>query len=381
MDDYPRRRYTPASSSGPAVSMPIRAIDPRRPSGAVTRPCSACACTRRARRLAGALAALGVGDNCKPIRHAVVEPEKRQPPSCTSRSRRWARSSIPSTPRRLRIYGVIVDDAQDRVIVVDESLLETRSASLERSRFRSCHRRLPHLAQAAANACMPTESLVADAVSRSDGWRTGRASRGGECRLHLLLDPPDGRRGLGLHRQPLWICRRGPCHELAVSGQGHDPAGRAECMFHANAWGLPYAAALAGAGLVLPALGAPCTESVLELCAAERGHHDGGSSHRVDGDAGQHSTPNRVGGHVGHGNWLIVGGAASGPRRRCLEGLNCRAATALRPGVGDDRRPRRGWARAPGRRRATLDRRSADGTDRVHRASRATPPARSSTSA
>jgi fatty-acyl-CoA synthase len=40
-------------------------------------------------------------------------------------------------------------------------------------------------------------------------------------------------------------------------------------MFHANAWGLPYAAALAGAGLVLPGPHLDA-ESVLDLCAAER---------------------------------------------------------------------------------------------------------------
>ena len=40
-------------------------------------------------------------------------------------------------------------------------------------------------------------------------------------------------------------------------------------MFHANAWGLPYAAALAGAGLVFPGPRLDA-ESVLDLCAAER---------------------------------------------------------------------------------------------------------------
>ena len=40
-------------------------------------------------------------------------------------------------------------------------------------------------------------------------------------------------------------------------------------MFHANAWGLPYAAALAGAGLVLPGPRLD-PESVLDLCADEQ---------------------------------------------------------------------------------------------------------------
>ncbi|WP_461715729.1 AMP-binding protein, partial [Streptomyces sp. DSM 41036] len=40
-------------------------------------------------------------------------------------------------------------------------------------------------------------------------------------------------------------------------------------MFHANAWGLPYAAALAGARLVLPGPRLD-PESILDLCAVER---------------------------------------------------------------------------------------------------------------
>jgi fatty-acyl-CoA synthase len=40
-------------------------------------------------------------------------------------------------------------------------------------------------------------------------------------------------------------------------------------MFHANAWGLPYAAALAGARLVLPGPGVDA-ESVLDLCSHEQ---------------------------------------------------------------------------------------------------------------
>ena len=56
-------------------------------------------------------------------------------------------------------------------------------------------------------------------------------------------------------------------------------------MFHANAWGLPYAAALAGARLVFPGPHLD-PESVLDLCAA-RARHDGrGGAHRVDGHAG-----------------------------------------------------------------------------------------------
>ena len=68
-----------------------RAVVSRRPSGAISRTTLG-ACTGRARRLAGALAALGVGEETPSPRCCGI---KASTWNCTLPCLRWARSSTP----------------------------------------------------------------------------------------------------------------------------------------------------------------------------------------------------------------------------------------------------------------------------------------------
>ena len=98
-----------------------REIVSRRPSGAITRTTFG-ACARRARRLAGALSATRRRrgrSGCD----AAVEPE-RTPRAVLRGARHGRRHSHPEPTPVPRELAFIVDDAQDKVIVVDESLLE-----------------------------------------------------------------------------------------------------------------------------------------------------------------------------------------------------------------------------------------------------------------
>ncbi|MET4610390.1 fatty-acyl-CoA synthase [Rhodococcus sp. PvR044] len=232
----------------------------RRPDGSIARTTLG-ACARRARRLATALAELGVGDGDRVATLLWNQAEHLELYFAVP-----AMGAVVHTlnPRlHSDELAFIVGDAQDRVIVVDESLLDAFEG------FRDAHR-FEHVIVVAHGESAPEGMLDYEALidgAESMEWPVLDERRAGAmCYTSGTTGRPKGvvysHRALVLHSLTAALP-----DALGVSTQ--DTLLPVVPMFHANAWGLPYAAALLGARLVLPGSKLDPV-SVLDLIADEK---------------------------------------------------------------------------------------------------------------
>ncbi|OBG16684.1 long-chain fatty acid--CoA ligase [Mycolicibacterium celeriflavum] len=236
-----------------------REVVSRRPSGDVSRTTFG-ECAVRARRLAAALAGLGVGPGDPVATLMWNQSEHLELYFAVPAMGAVIHTLNPRLfPEEL---AYIVDDAKDKVIVVDESLLDVFET------FRTA-RDFAHVIVVTHRGMTPVgmlnyESLVAggELVEWPALDETAPAAM---CYTSGTTGRPKGvvysHRALVLHSLVAALP-----DQLSVSAR--DTVLPVVPMFHANAWGLPYAAALAGAGLVLPGPRLD-PESVLDLCAGE----------------------------------------------------------------------------------------------------------------
>ena len=239
-----------------------RPVVSRRGDGSIHRTTWA-GCLRRARRLAAALHGLG------------VRPGDRVATLCWNHDRHLeAYFAVPMLGAvlhtlNLRLHpdelAYIARHAEDRVLLVDASLLPL----LETFRQRAELRHVVVLAdgEAPPAGMLDYESLLASAADAP-----------------LDLPEPDERAAAamcytsgttGRSKGVVYSHRALVLHSLASAMAGSFAIGPTDVvlavvpMFHANAWGLPYTAALAGAALVFPG---PRLEpdALLELCRSER---------------------------------------------------------------------------------------------------------------
>jgi acyl-CoA synthetase (AMP-forming)/AMP-acid ligase II len=239
-----------------------RPIVSRRPDRTLHRT-SYAECLRRARRLAAALQGLG------------VRPGDRVATLCWNHDRHLeAYFAVPLLGAvlhtlNLRLHpdelAYIARHAEDQVVLVDESLLPLLEKFREQAGFRhvvvvtdggspppGTHEYEALLAAAPEEpAGVPAEDEHAAAAMCYTSGTTGRSKAVVYSHRALVL------------------------HSMATAMADSFAIGAADVvlavvpMFHANAWGLPYTAALTGAGLVLPG---PHLEpaALLELCHHER---------------------------------------------------------------------------------------------------------------
>jgi len=161
--------------------------------------------------------------------------------------------------------AAIVNHAGDRFLIIDDVLLPT----LEKFRANVSFERIivvPYCGSGALEGSLKYEELLASA---SDDFQ------------YPAIDENDGAAmcytsgTTGTSKGVLYSHRALVLHTFAELGvdsfaiSNHDTVLPVAPMFHANAWGLPYSCAMAGARLILPGPNVD-PESVLDLIAQER---------------------------------------------------------------------------------------------------------------
>ncbi|QRI77219.1 MULTISPECIES: long-chain fatty acid--CoA ligase [Rhodococcus] len=232
----------------------------RRPDGSIVRSTLG-ACGARARRLASALAQLGVADGDRVATLMWNQIEHMEMYLAVPAMGAVVHTLNPRLhPDEL---SFIVGDAQDRVLVVDESLLDVFDSIREGHTFD--HVIVVAHDEPAPEGTLDYHDLVDSAAPMS--WPSVDEHRAAAmCYTSGTTGRPKGvvysHRALVLHSLTAALP-----DTLGVSAR--DTLLPVVPMFHANAWGLPYAAALIGARLVLPGRQLD-PSSVLDLLADER---------------------------------------------------------------------------------------------------------------
>ncbi len=261
MDDYPLT-LTAVLDRAERISGKRKVVS-RRPDGSIHRTTMG-DCARRARKLASALQAHGVGDGDRVATLLWNQPEHLELYFAVPLMGAVIHTLNPRLhPDEL---SFIVADAEDKAIVVDETLLEVFES------FRAA-RDFDHVivvsqskpARPVPAGMVDYEELIADAEPML--WPALDERRAAAmCYTSGTTGRPKGvlysHRSLVLHSLVAALP-----DQLGVASR--DTILPVVPMFHANAWGLPYTAAFAGAGLVLPGPKLDAV-SVLDLLADEQ---------------------------------------------------------------------------------------------------------------
>ncbi|MGB0097148.1 MAG: long-chain fatty acid--CoA ligase [Solirubrobacteraceae bacterium] len=241
MDDYPLS-LTALAERAERFSAGRKVVS-RRPDGAIHRTTFG-ECTDRARRVARSLSDLGIRDGDRVATLLWNQPEHLELYYAVPLMGAVIHTLNPRLhPEEL---AFIASDAEDRAIVVDESLLEVFES------FRTAQA-FEHVIVVSHSGAVPAgaiayESLIADAEPLS--WPALEERRAAAmCYTSGTTGRPKGvvysHRSLVMHS----LIAALP-DQLGVSSR--DTVLPVVPMFHANAWGLAYTATFAGAALVLP---------------------------------------------------------------------------------------------------------------------------------
>jgi fatty-acyl-CoA synthase len=259
MDDYPLSLT--ALIERAELLTPDRKVAYRRPDGTVHRTTMG-DCARRARRLARALSDLGIEEGDRVGTLMWNQPEHLEAYYALPAMGAVVHTLNPRLhPDEL---GFIAADAEDRAVIVDESLLGVLDS------FQAAHA-FEHVIVVSHSGETPDgtidyESLLSSA-SAPAAWLEPHERRAAAiCYTSGTTGRPKGvlysHRALVLHSMAAAL-------PGAMNVSARDVMLPVVPMFHANAWGIPYTATLVGAGLVLPGPKLDA-ESVLDLLADEQ---------------------------------------------------------------------------------------------------------------
>ncbi|MFL5822691.1 MAG: long-chain fatty acid--CoA ligase [Solirubrobacteraceae bacterium] len=237
-----------------------RKVVSRRPNGELHRTTMG-ECAERARRLASGLAELGIGDGDPVATLLWNQPEHLELYFGVPLMGAVLHTLNPRLhPDEL---SFIVSDAEDRAIVVDESLLDAFES------FRSA-RDFDHVIVVSHSGSVPEGTIDYESlISGSEPAAWQRLDETRACSMCYTSGTTGRPKGVVYSHRALVL------HSLmAALPDGHAISSRDTIlpvvpMFHANAWGLPYIAAFAGTSLVFPGPKLDA-ESVLELLAEEQ---------------------------------------------------------------------------------------------------------------
>ncbi len=258
MDDYPLTLTTVARRAEQFHG--AREIISRRPDQSIHRTTYSDV-LHRARRLAGALADLGVGDGDYV---ATLMWNQAEHLECYFAIPGMGAVLHTLNPRlHPDELGYIVNHAQDKVIVVDETLLPILAGF-------SAARQFEHVIVVTHDEPAPEGMLrYEDVVASSEPIRwpeVDERQAAASCYTSGTTGRPKG--VVYSHRAAL-LHALGASLPDALGISSRDTVLPVVPMFHANAWGIPYAAALSGAGIVFPGQHLDAV-NVLDLLADER---------------------------------------------------------------------------------------------------------------
>lgn len=258
MDDYPLSLTALVERAEQLT--PSRKVVSRRPDGTLHRSTMG-DCARRARRLAAALSQLGIeeGDRVGTLMWNQAEHLEAY----------YALPAMGAVVHTLnpRLHpdelSFIAADAEDRAIIVDETLLNVLAS------FRDAHdfEQVIVVSHSGENpeGTIEYEQLLESASAPADWMEPHERRAAAICYTSGTTGKPKGvlysHRALVLHSMAAAL-------PGAMNVSARDVMLPVVPMFHANAWGIPYTATLIGASLVLPGPKLDA-ESVLDLLADE----------------------------------------------------------------------------------------------------------------
>ena len=258
MDDYPLS-LTALVERAERFSGGHRVVS-RRPDGTIHRTMFA-NCTQRARRLAAALADLGIEDGDRVATLLWNQQEHVELYFAVP----LMGAVIHTLNPRLHgdELGFIASDAEDRAIVVDESLLEVFESFRAAQRFE--HVIVVSHSQTVRAEAIDYEGLIA----RGEPMRWPALEERRAAAMCYTSGTTGRPKGVVYSHRSMVMHSLGVALPDEIGISSRDTVLPVVPMFHANAWGVPYAAALVGASLVLPG---PHLDpiSVLDLLAGER---------------------------------------------------------------------------------------------------------------
>jgi fatty-acyl-CoA synthase len=258
MDDFPLT-LTAVVERAEQLS-PGRKVVSRRPDGRIHRT-TVGECALRARRLASALTELGIGDGDPVATLLWNQPEHLELYFALPLMGAVLHTLNPRLhPDEL---SFIVSDAEDKAIIVDESLLEAFQS------FRGA-REFEHVIVVSHSGDTPEGMLNYESlIEGSEPAQWPRLDEHRACAMCYTSGTTGRPKGVVYSHRAIVL------HSLmAALPDAHAISSRDTIlpvvpMFHANAWGLPYIASFAGTALVLPGPRLDA-ESVLDLLADEQ---------------------------------------------------------------------------------------------------------------
>ena len=239
---------------------PGRKVVYRRPDGKVHRTTMG-DCARRGRCLASALTELGIGEGDRVGTLMWNQPEHLEVYNAVPSMGGVVHTLNPRLhPDEL---GFIASDADDRAIILDETLINVFEC------FRDAHH-FEHVIVVSHSGGVPDGTIDYESlIERGEPMEWPEPDERRAAAICYTSGTTGRPKGVLYSHRALVLHSMGAALPDAMNISSRDTVLPVVPMFHANAWGIPYTATMMGASLVLPG---PMldAESVLDLLADEK---------------------------------------------------------------------------------------------------------------